>query len=190
MIYAWPFFSSQTEVASSFIAFCSRLLSNFKTPGQQTDFSSRVGPYQLQQPSEQILMGVNELFKKHSRVVMVFRVQQLLYSGLGVSILLLYFKTSYKNMMILKSESICHLMLVTDQLTRKTNPFLATSSPFTVSQLSTPYFGILAEPKYTLQDLESEGESVPFMYYQPPIPQTSLNYWFGLTCARTPGNNP
>ena len=129
MIYAWPFFSSQTEVASSFIAFCSRLLSNFKTPGQQTDFSSRVGPYQLQQPSEQILMGVNELFKKHSRVVMVFRVQQLLYSGLGVSILLLYFKTSYKNMMILKSESICHLMSVTDQLTRKTNPFLATSSP-------------------------------------------------------------
>ena len=126
-------------------------------------------------------MGVNELFKKHSRVVMVFRVQQLLYSGLGVSILLLYFKTSYKNMMILKSESICHLMSVTDQLTRKTNPFLATSSPLTVSsssfQLSTTlYFGILAEPKYTLQDLESEGESVPFMYYQPPIPQTSLNY--------------
>ena len=67
-------------------------------------------------------------------------------------------------------------MSVTDQLTRKTNPFLATSPPFTVSQLSTPYFGILAEPKYTLQDLESEGESVPFMYYQPPIPQTSLNY--------------
>ena len=121
-------------------------------------------------------MGVNELFKKHSRVVMVFRVQQLYSILVWGSILLLYFKTSYKNMRILKSESICHLMSVTDQLTRKTNPFLATSSPFTVSQLSTPYFGILAEPKYTLQDLESEGESVPFMYYQPPIPQTSLNY--------------